>query len=80
MQRAGLCGVTGRPKWKRNTPDSIASDKVNRVFGRTGPTQLWVTDITEHPTREGKVYCCVVLDTSSRRVVGWSTRPRQRPW
>jgi hypothetical protein len=20
-----------------------------------------VTDITEHPTREGKVYCCVVL-------------------
>ena len=27
---------------------------------------------TEHPTREGKVYCCVVLDTYSRRVVGWS--------
>lgn len=29
-------------------------------------------DITEHPTREGKVYCAVVLDTFSRRVVGWS--------
>jgi transposase InsO family protein len=28
--------------------------------------------ITEHPTREGKVYCCVILDTYSRRVVGWS--------
>ena len=27
---------------------------------------------TEHPTREGKVYCAVVLDTFSRRVVGWS--------
>jgi putative transposase len=72
MQRAGLRGVTGRPKWRRNKPDSIASDKVNRAFGRTGPNQLWVTDITEHPTREGKVYCCVVLDTYSRRVVGWS--------
>lgn len=72
MQRAGISGVTGRPKWKRNKPDSIASDKVDRVFGRTGPNQLWVTDITEHPTREGKVYCCVVLDTYSRRVVGWS--------
>ena len=36
------------------------------------PNQLWVTDITEHPTREGKVYCAVVLDTYSRRVVGWS--------
>ncbi|WAU78465.1 DDE-type integrase/transposase/recombinase (plasmid) [Streptomyces sp. Qhu-G9] len=34
--------------------------------------QLWVTDITEHPTFEGKVYCAVVLDTFSRRVVGWS--------
>ncbi|GMA36943.1 hypothetical protein GCM10025876_31470 [Demequina litorisediminis] len=31
-----------------------------------------MTDITEHPTREGKVYCCVVLDAYSRRVVGWS--------
>jgi putative transposase len=27
---------------------------------------------TEHPTREGKLYCCVVLDVYSRRVVGWS--------
>ena len=31
-----------------------------------------MTDITEHPTREGKIYCCVVLDAFSRRVVGWS--------
>ncbi|MFE3998375.1 hypothetical protein ACFX43_06170 [Nocardioides sp. YIM B13467] len=44
--------MTGRPKWKRNKPDNIASDKVNRVFGTTGPNQLWVTDNTEHPTRE----------------------------
>ena len=33
---------------------------------------MWVTDITEHRTREGKVYCCVVLDAYSRRVVGWA--------
>lgn len=72
MQRAGLRGVTGRPKWKRNKPDSIASGKVNRAFARSGPNQLWVTDITEHPTREGKVHCCVMLDTYLRRVVGWS--------
>jgi len=31
-----------------------------------------VTDITEHRTREGKIYCAVVLDTYSRRAVGWS--------
>ena len=33
---------------------------------------MWVNDITERRTYEGKVYCAVVLDTFSRRVVGWS--------
>ena len=49
-----------------------AGDLVNRKFHRLSPNELWVTDITEHPTREGKVYCCCVLDTFSRRIVGWS--------
>jgi transposase InsO family protein len=51
---------------------ATAEDRVQRQFGRNGCNQLWVTDITEHPTREGKVYCAVVLDAFSRRVVGWS--------
>ena len=72
MRRAGLAGVTGRRKWKRIRADDIATDLVERDFTRAGPNQLWVTDITEHPTREGKIYCCVILDTYSRRVVGWS--------
>ena len=72
MRRAGLKGLTGRRKWKRIRPDVIATDLVERDFARTRPNQLWVTDITEHPTREGKVFCCVVPDTYSRRVVGWS--------
>jgi putative transposase len=72
MRRAGLAGVTGRPKWRHAKPDQIAADLVDRNFTRTGPNQLWVTDITEHPTREGKLYCAVVLDSFSRRVVGWS--------
>ncbi|MFS1301622.1 DDE-type integrase/transposase/recombinase [Streptosporangium longisporum] len=33
---------------------------------------MWVIDITERPTRQGKVYCAVVLDAYSRRVVGRS--------
>ena len=72
MRQAGITGITGRPKWRHAKPDNIARDLVDRCFTRTSPNQLWVTDITEHPTREGKVYCCVVLDTYSRRVVGWS--------
>jgi transposase InsO family protein len=72
MARAGLKGVTGAPKWRRARPDVLATDLVDRRFTREGVDQLWVTDITEHPTREGKVYCAVVLDVCSRRVVGWS--------
>jgi putative transposase len=72
MRRAGLAGVTGRPKWRHAKPDQVAADLVDRAFFRSGPNQLWVTDITERPTREGKLCCAVVLDAFSRRVVGWS--------
>jgi putative transposase len=50
----------------------VHDDLVLRDFTAEQPNQLWLTDITEHPTREGKVYCAVVLDAFSRRVVGWS--------
>lgn len=72
MQRAGIQGLTGRPRYRRIPNVATAEDLVDRDFERTEPNQLWVTDITEHPTREGKVYCAVVLDAFSRRVVGWS--------
>jgi putative transposase len=72
MRRTGLTGATGRPKWRRTKPDQVALDLVDRDFTRSEPNQLWVTDITEHPTIEGKVYCAVVLDAYSRLVVGWS--------
>ena len=72
MARDGLTGVAGRRRWRRPRPELISSDLVDRQFRREGLDQLWVTDITEHPTREGKVYCAVVLDACSRRVVGWS--------
>jgi putative transposase len=72
MGRLGLAGLPGRRRYRTipNTP--TASDLVNRDFARTEPNRLWLTDITEHRTFEGKVYCAVVLDAFSRRVVGWS--------
>jgi putative transposase len=77
MRRAGLQGLSGRPRFRRVANVATAEDHVQRQFGREGRDQLWVTDITEHPTREGKVYCAVVLDTFSRRVVGWSIDSHQ---
>jgi putative transposase len=44
---------------------------LRRRFVADAPDRLWLTDITEHPTREGKVYCAAVLDVYSRRIVGW---------
>jgi putative transposase len=77
MRRAGLRGLPGRKKPRPRHQTPTASDLVNRQFARPAPDQLWVTDITEHPTREGKIYCAVVLDTFSRRVVGWSIDSNQ---
>ena len=74
MRRAGLQGLSGSrgPRRRRIKPVDTPADLVGRNFVRHEPDQLWVTDVTEHPTREGKVYCAVVLDVFSRRVVGWS--------
>lgn len=72
MRRAGIQGISGRPRFRRVPNMPTADDLVDRQFHRSERDKLWVTDITEHPTREGKVYCAVVLDVFSRRVVGWS--------
>ncbi len=72
MRRAGVQGISGRPKFRRVPGVITAADRVERQFHRDNPDELWVTDVTEHPTREGKVYCAVVLDAWSRRVIGWS--------
>jgi putative transposase len=49
-----------------------SEDLVMRNFNVDRPDRLWVGDITEHPTDEGKVYIATVLDAWSRRVIGWS--------
>jgi len=73
MRELGIAGLPSRRRRKRNLVQQVTTeDLVHRDFHRDGPNQLWMTDITEHPTREGKLYCCCVLDAWSRRVVGWS--------
>ena len=77
MVEEGLAGLPVR-KHRNNLANAATfEDLVQRNFTRDAPDLLWVTDITEHPTREGKVYCCVVLDAHSRRVVGWSIDTHQ---
>ena len=39
---------------------------------------LWLTDITEHWTGEGKLYLCAVKDVCSNRIVGYSISDRMK--
>jgi hypothetical protein len=50
----------------------VRDDLVRREFTATGPDRLWLADISEHPTGEGKVYLCAVKDVWSNRIVGYS--------
>jgi putative transposase len=54
----------------------VHDDLVERQFTPTGPDRLWLTDITEHPTAEGKLYLCAVKDAWSKRIVGYSMADR----
>lgn len=77
MTNAGIRGLPGPKRIARLRGVATADDLVNRKFHRLAPNELWVTDITEHPTKEGKVYCAAVLDAYSRRIVGWAIDSRQ---
>lgn len=73
MRELGIKGLpTRRLPGGAKVGNVTSLDLVRREFRRDRPNQLWMTDITEHPTREGKLYCCVVLDAFSRLAVGWS--------
>lgn len=75
MRQAGIQGLYRRRRRGCTVRDPHAqpsADLVNRQFTADGPDRLWVTDITEHPTEEGKLYCAAVMDAYSRRIVGWS--------
>jgi hypothetical protein len=55
---------------------AVHDDLVHRQFTAAGPNLLWLTDITEHPTGEGKLYCCVIKDVFSNRIVGYGIGDR----
>jgi transposase InsO family protein len=54
----------------------VHDDLVQREFTAAEPNQLWLTDITEHPTAEGKLYLCAIKDACSKRIVGYSIDAR----
>lgn len=78
--QAGLVSATQRRKrgkGKRPGPP-VFDDHVQRDFTAEEPNTLWLTDITEHRTGEGKLYLCAVKDVFSNRIVGYSISDRMK--
>lgn len=60
---------------KRPGP-AVHDDLVRRDFTAPDIDRVWLTDISEHPTRTGKLYICAVKDVCSNRIVGYSIDER----
>jgi putative transposase len=81
MRQAGLSGMLRRRKGKttiRVPGIATAPDLVRRDFAPSEPNRLWVADLTEVATWEGKLYLAVVIDCYSRRCVGWAMAEHMR--
>jgi putative transposase len=72
--------VFGKPRrGKGSKPGTPAHDDlVRREFTATALNRLWLTDITEHHTAEGKLYLCAIKDVCSNRIVGYSIDSRMK--
>lgn len=71
------CVFGKKRRGKKGLPGAPAHDDlVRREFTAGQPNELWLTDITEHWTGEGKLYVCAVKDVWSNRIVGYSIAER----
>lgn len=68
-KRRGKGGKPGPP---------VHDDLVQRDFTADGPNRLWLADITEHHTAEGKLYLCAIKDVWSHQIVGYFIDSRMK--
>jgi putative transposase len=62
----------------RRAGPPVHDDLVQKVFTADTANAVWLTDITEHPTAEGKLYLCAIKDVHSGRIVGYSIDSRMK--
>jgi len=82
-----ICSANGwfsafgkKPKRGKGTKAGppVHDDLVQRDFAASAANELWLADITEHRTLEGKLYVCAVKDVFSNRIVGYSIDSRMK--
>ena len=54
MRRAGIHGVSGRPRYRHVPGVATAGDRVERQFHRDQPNQLWVADLQRHEAHSNR--------------------------
>jgi len=75
----GIWSVHSKKRGMNRTPGPpVHDDLVQRNFAASGPDELWLTDITEHWTDEGKLYKCAIKDVFSGAIVGYSIGSRMK--
>lgn len=75
---AGITSAAQRHRRSKNKKQGppVFDDFVRRNFTAAAPNQVWLSDITEHWTSEGKLYCCAMKDLYANRIVGYSISDR----
>jgi transposase InsO family protein len=76
----GWFSVFGKKKSRKKSPPGVPAydDLVRRDFTATAPNLLWLIDITEHRTDEGKLYACVIKDVFANKIVGYALDSRMK--
>lgn len=80
MRKAGIT-ANRRSKFRISTTDSnhdhpIAPNLLNQNFSTKGINEVWLTDITYIPTKEGFTYLVAIVDLHSRKIIAWQTSRR----
>jgi transposase InsO family protein len=66
----------GRRASGKTPGPAVHDDLVQRRFTASSLDAVWLTDITEHSTLEGKLYICSIKDLCSNRIVGYAIDER----
>jgi len=73
-----FCSLSKRSKSSTRPGPAVHDDHVQRDFSATRPNEVWLTDITEHRTNEGRLYLCAIKDLYSNRIVGYALDERMK--
>ncbi len=80
LMRLARIRAKTRRRFKRTTDSNhkmpVSPNRLDRNFRVDRRDQVWLSDITFIPTRQGWLYLCTVEDLYSRRIVGWQLSHR----